>query len=266
MKFTNYKLAADKFSIDNDSLRAAALTFYTLFAVVPILATAFGIAKGFGLENFINDQLEKTFPGQETIVQYLSQYAHNLLDKSSGGIIAGVGLLVLFYSVYSMLSHIEQALNNIWRVSSKRAINIRISHYLSLILIAPIILVVAGSLKLFIAKQLQSLNIILSWSSWLISLALLVLFFTWLYQGVPNTKVQTKVALYGGIHTGIAYTLLQSFLIESQMVMNSYGAIYGSLAVLPMFLLWVQFSWIIVLYGAELCYARQTTINNLNIA
>jgi membrane protein len=258
MKFSKrYRTAAKKFSADNDSLRAAALTYYTLFAVVPILATAFGVAKGFGLESFLNEQLEKAFPGQETMVVYLSQYAHNLLNKSSGGIIVGVGLLVLFYSVYSMLSHIEHAFNNIWKVSERRPINQRISSYLSLILIGPVLLVAAGSLKLFIAKQLATFNIVLAWSSKLISLGLIILFFTWLYQFVPNARVRTKAALFGGLHTGIAYTLIQSLLIESQMLMNNYGAIYGSLAALPMFLLWVQITWNVVLYGAQLCYEWQ---------
>lgn len=257
MNWRIYSTAAKKFYIDNGFLHASALTFYTLFAVVPILATAFGIAKGFGLESFLNDQIAKTFSGQETVVLFLTQYAQNLLAQSSGGLIAGVALLILFYSVYSMLSHVEQAFNIIWQVPDPRSFSLRVSQYLAIIFVAPIILIVAGSLQLFIAKQIHAYNLILSWSSSLSSIVLIIAFFTWLYQYMPNIKVSTKAALFGSIHTGIAYTIVQSTLVESQVEMTSYGAVYGSLAALPIFLLWIQISWIVVLYGAQLCFMAQ---------
>lgn len=260
MNWRIYTFAARKFYQDYGFLHASALTFYTLFAVVPILATAFGVAKGFGLETFLNTQLDKAFPGQETVVQFLSEYAQKLLAQSSGGLIAGVALLVLFYSVYSMLNHIEQSLNKIWQVPDTRDLYLRITHYLSLILVAPIILIAAGSLKLLIAKKIHDYNLVLSWSSSVTSVILVVIFFTWLYQYMPNARVKLKAALFGSIHTGIAYTLIQSFLVESQLLMNDYGAVYGSLAALPIFLLWVQISWVTVLYGAQLCFVWQNKI------
>jgi membrane protein len=260
MKWRNYNLATRKFFNDNGFLQASALTFYTLFAVVPILAASFGIAKGFGLETFLNKQLEEAFPSQEVVVQALSEYAQNLLAQSSGGVIAGVALLILFYSVYSMLNHIEQALNDIWQVPKKRSISSRMSHYLALILIAPIILVVTGSLKIFIAKRLLDYNPVLSSGGSVISLLILILLFTWVYQFMPNIKVKTKTALFGGVHAGIAFTLVQTLLIESQLIMSNYGAIYGSLAALPIFLLWVQISWVILLFGAELCFVWQNNV------
>jgi len=262
MNWRQYIIAIKKFYIDNGPLHASALTFYTIFAIVPVFATAFGIAKGFGLENFLNLQLERSFPGQETTVQTLSEYAQNLLAQSSGGLIAGVALLVLFYSVYSMLSRIETSLNDIWQVAEPRKISIRVSYYLSLILIAPIILVVAGSLKIFISDHIYTYSPLLSWTSSTLSLLLVIFLFYWLYKYMPNIKVNSKSALIGATHAGVAYILCQSALIESQLIMSNYSAVYGGFAALPIFLIWVQISWIIVLLGAQLCFVQQNNIQN----
>lgn len=263
MHLYSYSLATKKFYADNGFLHASALTFYTLFAVVPILATAFGIAKGFGLEMFLHAQLEKAFPGQETVVQFLSQYAENLLAQSSGGLIAGVAILLLFYSIYNMLNHIEKSMNQVWQVSSQRKISLRISYYLSLVLVAPIILVVTGSLQLFIAKQINQYNFLLSLVRGVTSMSLIVLLFSWLYQFMPNIKVKTKPALIAGLHTGLAYLVIQWLLIESQLIMLNYSAVYGSLAALPIFLIWVQISWVLVIYGAQLCFALQNEVQKI---
>lgn len=263
MNWQQYSTAIRKFYLDNGFLHASALTFYSIFAVVPILATAFGIAKGFGLEDFLNLQIKKSFPGQETTVQFISQYAENLLSQSSGGLIAGVGLLVLFYSVYNMLSHIEQSLNNIWQVSEPRKISTRISHYLSLILIGPIILIVAGAVRLFISNQIRAYNEFLALFSNLLPTLLVIALFYWLYKYMPNIKVKASAAIFGASIAGLAYILSQAFLIESQLIMTNYSAVYGGFSALPIFLVWVQISWIIVLFGAQLCFVRQNKIQNL---
>jgi membrane protein len=260
MNWRTYKFAMLKFLSDQGSLHASALTFYTLFAVVPILATAFGIAKGFGLEGFLNIQLERLFPGQEAVVTTLGEYAQNLLAHSSGGVIAGVGLVVLLYSVFSMMNHIEGTLNQIWQVPSPRSINLRVNHYLSLMLTAPIILILTGSVKLYLAQQVANYSLALSIGSRLISFLLIVLFFTWLFEYIPNTKVKRKTAFFGGIQTGIAYSIVQTILVESQMLVSNFGAVYGSLAAFPIFLIWIQTSWVIVLYGAQLCFVYQNKI------
>lgn len=269
MSWRIYKFALQKFFNDEGFLHASALTFYTLFAVVPILATAFGISKGFGLDAFLDQQLERLFPGQETMVDTLSGYAQNLLSQSSGGIIAGIALLTLFFSVYSALGHIEKTLNNVWQVPIQRGVILRANHYLALILIAPIALILAGGLKIFISTKIADYNQVLAFSSSILSLLLYILFFTWLYKFVPNTRVTRNAALFGGIHTSIAYSIVQTILVESQILVNNFGPVYGSLAMFPIFLLWVQISWIIVLYGAQLCFVFQNNIDaawQLNIS
>ncbi len=154
----------------------------------------------------------------------------------------------------------EQTLNSIWRVPAPRSISTRVNHYLSLALAAPIILILSGSVKVYIAQKMMSFSPLLSFTSALLSLFLIIVLFTWLFEFVPNTHVNRKAALFGGVQAGIAYAFIQSFLVESQILMSNYGAIYGSLAVFPIFLLWVQFSWIIVIFGTQLTFVYQNNI------
>lgn len=257
-----YTITTKKFISDGGGLHASALTFYTLFAVVPIVATAFGIAKGFGLESFLDTELTKIFPGQETVVEMISDFAKRLLEQSKGGLIAGIGLILLFYSVFRMLNHTEMAFNRLWNVKQSRSINSKISRYLSLMLIAPILFISSGSIKIFVTTQLKDFNVMLSWSSSLLSLIILVGLFTWAYQYLPNTKVKLEAAFVGGAHTAVFYMLLQSLSVKSQIILSSYGAVYGSLAALPIFLIWVQMGWVILFFGADLCFVYQNKLKN----
>ncbi len=260
MKWRQYLIATKKFYLDNGSLNASALTFYSMFALVPMLAASIGIAKGFGLDAFLNTQIERAFPGQESVIQFLSQYAANLLAQTRGEVIAGIAVVILFYSIYNMLCHIEKSLNEIWQVTNPRNISRRISNYISLIIIAPIILILAGSLKIFIIKLMPEHKLLLTWISNFLSYSLVIFLFYWLYKYMPNARVRWRAALFGGLHAGIAYFLIQTILIQSQLFMTSYSAVYGSLAALPIFLIWVQSAWLIVLFGAQLCFVYQNKI------
>lgn len=263
IKFRQYIVAIKKFNLDKGTLNASALTFYTMFALVPILAAAIGIARGFGLDEFLRTQISNAFVGQESVILFLNQYADNLLTQSTKEIVAGVAVVVLFYSIYSMLSHIEHALNEVWRVSDPRKTIRRINNYMALILIAPIILVLASSIKILIIKSLPDSNILLLGMGHLLSFLLVISLFYWFYKYIPNIKVNASAALFAGVHAGLAYFALQSILIKSQLFITNYNTIYGSLAALPLFLIWVQASWMIVLFGAQLSFVYQYDVQAL---
>lgn len=263
IKFRQYVVAVKKFNLDRGTLNASALTFYTMFALVPILAAAIGIARGFGLDAFLREQISKAFEGQESVISFLNQYADNLLTQSTKEIVAGVAVAVLLYSIYNMLSHIEHAVNEIWHVTDPRKIMRRVNNYMALILMAPIILILASSIKLLIIKSLPESNILLLVMGHLLSFLLVISLFYWFYKYIPNIKVNKGAALFAGVHAGLAYFALQSILIKSQMFITQYNAIYGSLAALPLFLVLVQLSWMIVLFGAQLSFVYQYDVQAL---
>ena len=135
-------------------LRASALTFYSLLSLVPVLAMGFGIAKGFGFQNMLQQRLMENTAGQEVVMKQLVDSAHRLLDATKGGVIAGVGIAVLFYTVIKLLGHIEMSFNHIWGIQSSRSLGRKFSDYLSLMLIAPLMLIISGGATVFIRTQI----------------------------------------------------------------------------------------------------------------
>ncbi|HIE43461.1 MAG TPA: YihY/virulence factor BrkB family protein [Candidatus Omnitrophica bacterium] len=249
-------LAVRGFDEDKCLLRASALTFYSLLAIVPVVAMAFGIAQGFGIEDFLQSQLVKGLQGQEEVAKRIIEFAHSLLEKTKGGVVAGIGVVLLFWTVIRVLSNIEHSFNEIWGIKKGRSLGRKFSDYLAIMLISPILLIVITSqIELIIQRVplLDAFNPILKPAQYVV----IWIMFTFVYIFMPNTKVSLKSGILGGIAAGTMYQLLQWGYIKSQIVLNRYGAIYGSFAALPLFLIWLQISWLIVLFGAEVSFAHQ---------
>jgi membrane protein len=260
-------LALRGYDEDRCLLRASSLTFYTLLSIVPVAAMFFGIAKGFGFDKRLETELFEKFPGQEEILNQVINFSHSLLEQTKGGIIAGIGLLVLFWSILKVLGHIEMALNDIWGIKEHRSWGRKFSDYLSIMLISPILVLMSGSVTVFIATQLEHItqrvallgvfSPLIFFLLKFIPYALIWTLFTILYVIMPNTKVNFKAGLLGGVVAGTLYQIAQWVYIGFQVGTAKYNAIYGSFAALPLFLMWLQISWWIVLFGAELSFANQ---------
>ena len=258
------------FDEDKCFTRASSLTFYTLLSIVPVMAMLFGIAKGFGFEKILKNKLSELvvkLPGQEEVLTKVIEYAESLLESTKGGVIAGIGLVLLFWSVIKVLSHIEASLNDIWEIKESRTWGRKFSDYLAVMLISPILILVSSSATVFITTQITQLTqqikllgvisplIFLSFK--LIPYVLIWILFTVIYVLMPNTKVNLKAGLMAGIIAGTIFQIVQWGYISFQIGTAKYNAIYGSFAALPLFLMWVQISWWVVLFGAELSFANQ---------
>ena len=249
------------------TIRASALTYYTLMSIVPVLAMAFGIAKGFGADKYLQEQILNSLKGQEEIANKLVTFSNSMLQKTGGGLIAGIGVVLLFYSVAKVLSSIETALNDIWKIDKARSLSRKFSDYLSMMLIAPILLIAAGSINVYlatslntIAKQIEIIGFISPYLKFVLKFIpylLVWILFSIMYIVMPNTKVSYQSGIIAGIIAGSAFVVLQWFYIDFQVGVSRYNAIYGSFAALPLFLIWIQFSWLIVLFGAEVSFANQ---------
>ena len=260
-------LAIRGYDEDRCLLRASSLTFFTLLSIVPVVAVFFGIAKGFGFERLLEKQLFERFPGQEEILNQVINFANSLLEQTRGGLIAGVGLLVLFWAVLKVLAHIETAFNDIWEIKESRSWGRKFSDYLAIMLISPIFILMSGSITVFIKTQLTLFtrkvaflgifSPLISFSFELIPYVLVWILFTILYIIMPNTRVSLKAGFLGGVVAGTLYQIAQWAYISFQISTAKFNAIYGSLAALPLFLMYLQISWWIVLFGAELSFANQ---------
>ncbi len=260
-------LAWRGFDEDKCKLRASALTFYSLLSIVPMVAMAFGIAKGFGFENRLQDILLEKFQGQEDVVLRVIEFAKAMLEKTQGGLIAGIGIAVLFWTVIKVLGQVESSFNDIWGIKHARSIGRKFSDYMSVMLICPILLIMSSSMTVLITSHVATIMekiVILGAFSPIIMFSLKALpfiflwvLFTFFYAFMPNTKVLIRSAFLGGVVAGTIYQITQWAYITFQIGASKYGAIYGSFAALPLFLVWLQISWLIVLFGAEISFAEQ---------
>mgnify|MGYP001817820731 FL=1 len=263
-------LSVQDFARHHGPLRASALTFFTLLSLVPVAAMAFGIAKGFGFERRLQKELLDKFSAQQEVVEQVIGFAQNMLDNTKGGIIAGIGVVVLFWAVIRVLSNIESSFNHIWGVRSRTFIR-KLSDYLTIMLVCPVLVIMSGSLTVFITSQvsaitgrfelLQMVGPAIYVGLKLLPYALIWVLFTLIYMVMPNTRVRFDGALLAGVIAGSAYQVIQAAYIDFQIILAKYNAIYGSFAALPLFLLWLQISWFIVLIGAEISHAYQNSEN-----
>ncbi|MHC4147867.1 MAG: YhjD/YihY/BrkB family envelope integrity protein [Planctomycetota bacterium] len=261
-------LAVRGFAEDKCKFRASALTFFSLLSIVPVIAMMFGIAKGFGLESRVEAEILKRLEGQEEVATQIIEFANSLLENARGGFIAGIGVVFLFWTIVKLLGNIENSFNEIWGVKRPRTIGRKFSDYLSVILVCPILLVVASSATVVISSEvrllLQKIPLFSSTIGGVIVVLLKLLpyctiwiMFTFVFIFMPNTKVRWRSGLLAGIVGGTIFQVVQWVYINFQIGVGRYGAIYGSFAALPLFLLWLQISWLVVLFGAELSFAHQ---------
>ncbi len=267
-------LSIQGFSRDLCPLRASALTLYSVLSIVPVIAMLFGIAKGFGFEKMLTERLIQQAPQQDALVLKLINFAQNLLDSTKGGVVAGIGIVVLFWTIISLISNIEESFNHIWKVQKGRSISRKYSDYLSLMLLAPIILTASSSISVLLNTKITWLINVIGLPEFgtglviqalgLLPLVLMIGLFAFTFIFMPNHKVHFRAGLVAGIVTGILYDLVQWIYISLQIGASSYNAIYGSFAAIPLFVVWLQTGWMVVLFGCEVAFFLQYYENYRN--
>lgn len=246
--------------------QASALTYSTLLAIVPIFAVVFAIARGFGYNKYIEMWFRELLSSQPQVADVMVGFVNSYLVHTKSGIFLGVGLIFMLYTVLMLVNNVEETFNKIWQVNNSRPIIRSFANYLATFFLFPIIIVVSTGLSIFMETVADSMvdftllgpviHKLLNFSPYM----LMSLLFVLLYVYMPNTEVRFSCAIVPGILAGIAMQVLQIVYIHSQIWVTGYNAIYGSFAALPLFMLWVQISWTICLFGAQLTYTNQ----NLN--
>ncbi len=256
-------LAVRFFTAKRVLTRASALTYSTLLAIVPILAVVFAIARGFGYNKYIEMWFRDAMSSQPQAAEVIVGFVNSYLVHTKSGVFLGIGLVFMLYTVLMLVSNIEETFNEIWQVKKSRSVLRTFTDYLAMFFVAPILIVLSSGISIFlatVADQMPDFLMLGTAVRWLIDLSPYVLMsamFIALYIFMPNTRVKVRSVIVPGILAGIAMQGLQFVYINSQLFLSSYNAIYGSFAALPLFMLWLQISWTICLFGAELCYTNQ---------
>lgn len=244
--------------------RASSLTYSLVLSIVPMLAVIVGIAKGFGLQTVVYQALTEALPGQHEQLSQAFVYVENYLGQVQGGLFIGLGLGILLYTVITLIASIEDTFNSIWQAPHGRPWGRRILDYLGLFILLPLILTIS-SLLTFLSSAVRStilgdielLHQLFNGALALVPLFISILIYVCLYMFLPNVKVRFVPALISGILAGIAFQVFQTLYINGVIWISRYNAIYGSFAAFPLLLLWMQLSWTITLYGAQLSYTIQ---------
>lgn len=260
-------LATRGFINDRLNVKASALTYSILFAVVPMIALLVAIGKGFGVETMIEDALKKSFVAQSDLIPTLMGFVKSYLDSTQSGIFIGVGIAVLLYSVMNFFIQVELAFNEIWQVKKARSIINQFTMYFSSMFIIPILIVISSGFSIYVNTILsgptlhQLFSPMLRFGVYFAPYFINWVIFSIMYLVIPNTKVKFLNALIAGIIAGSAFQLFQVLYINGQVYLSRYNVVYGSFAAIPLLLFWLQISCLIVLLGAEISYASQNIQN-----
>lgn len=243
----------------NIAINASALSFYSLTALVPIAAMIFGLMKGFGLYDNLISYIHNLLPNDEGVIDGFIEIAVNKLNQARGGIVASAGFIFLLWSVIMVFSNVERVFNNIWEIKKQRPFSRKFTDYVAVIFVAPILWIISNSMIVYIRNRVSDFT-----GTWvgdilftLISIISIWLMFTFIYLVLPNTKVKIKGAFIAGVIAGTSFQIFQWAYVWLQGYMTSYNAVYGTLAAIPLFFIWLQTSWQILLFGAELSFAYQ---------
>ncbi|MGL1888785.1 MAG: YihY/virulence factor BrkB family protein [Reichenbachiella sp.] len=252
---------------DKITLKSSAITYLSILSIVPLVAIVFGISKGFGLEGLIETELDRLFLGQEVVKDAIFGFAQKMLENTQGGVIVGVSIVVLLFTVMRLMNNIEDVFNSIWGKQRSRNLIRKLTDYLALLVFAPIIIVMSSGVTFYIENKIRTLGqnnemevLLTPLATVLVFLSpfvLIWLLFTMIYVIMPNVSVKFQNGLIAGVIAGSLFQLLQWGFINFSFIMGNYGAVYGGLAVLPLFFVFTQLSWTTVFVGGELSYALQ---------
>lgn len=247
------------------SIRATSLVYTTLLSLVPFLAVTFSVLKAFGVHQQIEPLLSQAFDPLGEKGAEITTNIIQFVDNLKVGVLGAVGVAGLFYTTYSLIEKIEEALNSIWRVEVGRAFARRITDYLSVVLVGPVFVFTAFGLTASAQShwlvqevlQFQPLGSVLVMLPNLLPFLFMCGLFTFLYKFVPNTTVNLTSAFVGGLTAGIFWQVAGMAFAAFVASSGRYSAIYSSFAVLILFLIWLYVGWLIVLAGAQVAYYHQ---------
>lgn len=238
---------------------ASALTYQSFLAIVPLFAVLFGIAKGFGLENILENWMQQELSDHQEMLSYLLQFSQTTLQEAKGGVIAGIGVLFLLFTSIRLLSAVEATLTSMWGLTRGRPWLRKVSDYLALLLTCPLLLTISSSVNIFLNAKIVLITAFLPTGSEALVTSILsvvpfatsAMLFSLILYAIPCAPVRPITACLAGSVTAVVFQCIQSWYIFFQLHLTKISAIYGSFVALPLFLVWLWISWLLVLVGGE---------------
>ena len=259
------KRAYEKYQSANSSFWVTSLSFYTILAIVPILAILVSLSSWFGAEDYIINQIKDIAPLKGGTLELLTDFSNNLLMDARSNVLAGVGFLFLGWTFIQMFSLIEASFNEIWHIKKSRSLIRKISDYISFFIFLPLIFIILNGLILFLLSKIKEIVFLYYIIKNIFPLISMTIFFMAVYLVMPNTMVKIIPAFIASVIVSIAFLLFQYIFILLQFLLIGYNTVYGGFSVIFIFLIWVRICWFIVILGAHITYLIQNANFDINI-
>lgn len=259
-----YALGQDLVSGDL-TLKAMGLVYTSLLSLVPLLAVSFSVLKGFGVHNQLEPLLRELLDPMGAQGAEITDLLIGFVDKTQVAVLGSVGLALLIYSVISLISKVELVFNQIWHLKQSRSMIQRLSQYLSVLLVGPVLVFSAlgltASLKSNVVVDwlvgIQPLGQLVELLGSLVPGLLITLAFLFAYLLIPNTRVRLGPALLGALIAAVLWQLAGQVFATFMAGSTKYAAIYSGLAIAILFMIWVYIAWVILLIGVSIAFYRQ---------
>ena len=252
------------FSSEKIGFQAVALSFFSTMSVVPFVAIIFAITDGFGLAETLKDLLYQYFTNSQQTIDVVLGFAQNIIDTAKSSAVGLVSSLLFAWIVVWMMMNVERVFNNVWRVQKSRSLLRRISVIIAMLIVSPFVVFVFFGGAMMYSHTLTSLGldvgdftIFKTLLTWVLFGAVATFTFSAMYKFIPNAEVNYMDALRAAIPAGIAFAAVNYLYLETQVMVTRMNGIFGAFAAVPLFMVWINIGWFIILIGSELSYAFQ---------
>ncbi len=244
--------------------QAVALSYLSVMALVPFLAIVFAITGGLGVDGLLKEFMYDNFSSNQGAIDTVLSFSQNIIDTARSGWMGFFNAFLFLWIIYRLMAGVESAFNNVWKVNSNRSLVRRLSYYLLILLLSPFVILVlfSGSfvytnLLDYMGLNIEEFSFIKKVLSWVLFIAVAALTFSAMYKFIPKYDVEYGVAFRAAVFAAVAFTGMQFLYLETQLLVTRLNGVYGTFAAIPLFMVWLNISWNIILMGAELSYAFQ---------
>ena len=263
-------LALRNFREKNTGFQSIALCYLCLMATVPLVAVCFALTDGFGLSHYLNELLQSRFGSSPELVDTVLGMADNILVMAKSGVFGLLSALFFIWLIIWLMIRVERVFNDVWHVNKSRNMFVRLGVDTAILVLIPFVIIAFYSSSVIYVAVLDRIVPngvwhsagIRSLLSWIIVGAICILTFSLMYKFIPAARVKYRYALKAAVYSGIAFTVLQYIYFETQVFVTGINAVYGAVASVPLFMLWLRYGWLIVLYGAQFSYSFQKVYTN----
>lgn len=252
------------FSSEKIGFQAVALSFFSTMSVVPFIAIVFVITGGFGLADKLKEFLYGYFNNSQQTIDMVLGFAQNIIDTAQSSLMGLISALLFVWIVIWMMMNVERVFNNVWKVQKSRNLFRRLSVIIVMLIVSPFIILVffGGSFVYshalsYLGLDVESFSVFKTILSWVLFAVIATFTFSAMYKFIPNSPVDYGSALRAAMYSGVAFTIMQYLYLETQVFVTRLNGIYGAFAAVPLFMIWINIGWFIILIGAELSYAFQ---------